>query len=69
MSMRRYHILANLPPALPPENTYPPCSSPLFIPVRDEAAPDVFDERVRSVVGHFRRRSKIDLEGQVKLDV
>nr|DAK03999.1 MAG TPA: hypothetical protein [Inoviridae sp.] len=58
-----------LPPALPLENTYPPCSSPLFIPVRDEAAPDVFDERARPVVGRFRRSSKIVLRGQVKLDV
>ena len=67
--MRRYHIPANLPPALPPENTYPPCSAPLFIPVRDKGAPDVFEEPARSVVGHFRRRSKIKLEGQIKLDV
>jgi hypothetical protein len=58
-----------LPPALPLENTYPPCSSSLFIPVRDVDAPDVFDERARAVVGHFRRSSKIELRGQVKLDV
>lgn len=64
--MRTY---SSLPPALPLENTYPPCSSPLFIPVRDEAAPDVFSDRVRAVVGHFRRSTKTELEGQVKLDV
>lgn len=57
------------PPALPLENTYSPCSAPLFIPVRDGAAPDVFYERARAVAGHFRRSSKIVLEGQVKLDV
>lgn len=67
--MKRYRIPVNLPPALPPENTYPPCSSPLFIPVRDEVAPDVFAGRARAVVGYFRRSSKIELEGQVKLDV
>ena len=67
--MRRYHIPANLPPALPPENTYSPCSSPLFIPVRDKAAFDVFEERQRAVVAHFRRSNKIQLRGQVKLDV
>ena len=58
-----------LPPALPLENTYSPCSAPLFIPDQDGAVPDVFYERGRAVVGHFRRSSKIELEGQVKLDV
>lgn len=68
MSMRRYHIPANLPPALPEENTYPPLSGFYAVGVKEDAMP-VFEERQRAVVGHFRRSSKIELEGQVELDV
>ncbi len=62
-------ICYKLPPAIPEENTYSPCASPLFIPVREENAMEVFLERDRAITGHFRRSKKIDLRGQVKLDV
>ena len=66
--MRRYHIPANLPPALPLDNTYPPVSGFCAIGVKEDAFP-VFEERQRAVVAHFRRSGKIELRGQVKLDV
>lgn len=62
-------IRYKLPPAIPQENTYPLCFAPLFIPVREENAMDVFLERDRAVVGRFRRSKKIELRGQVSLDV
>ena len=66
--MKRYHIPANLPPALPEDNTYPPVSGFYAIGVKEDAL-SVFEERQRAVVAHFRRSSKIELRGQVKLDV
>lgn len=68
MPMRRYHIPANLPPAIPLDNTYPPVSGFYAVAVKEDALP-VFDECQRRVVGHFRRSSRIQLEGQVTLDV
>ncbi len=62
-------IRYKLPPAIPEENTYCPCVSPLFILVREENAMEVFQERDRAIVGRFRRSNKIQLRGQVKLDV
>ena len=62
-------IRYKLPPAIPEENTYPPCPFPLFIPVREENAMEVFQERDRAVVGRFRRSKKFELRGQVSLDV
>jgi hypothetical protein len=57
-----------LPPALPFDNTYPPLSGFYTVGVKEDAMP-VFEERQRAVVGHFRRSNKIQLRGQVKLDV
>lgn len=62
-------IRYKLPPAIHEENIYCPCVSPLFIPVRQENALEVFHERDRAIVGRFRRSKKIELRGQVKLDV
>ena len=56
------------PPALPEDNTYPPLSGFYLVGVKEDAMP-VFEERQRAVVGHFRRSNKIQLRGQVKLDV
>lgn len=56
------------PPALPEENTYPPLSGFYLVGVKEDAMP-VFEERQRAVVGYFRRANKIQLRGQVKLDV
>lgn len=55
-------------PALSEDNTYPPLSGFYLVGVKEEAMP-VFEERQRAVVGHFRRSNKIQLRGQVKLDV
>lgn len=66
--MRRCHIPVNLPPALPEDNTYPPVFGFYAIGVKEDALL-VFEERQRAVVGHFRRSNKIQLRGQVKLDV
>lgn len=68
MPMKRYHIPANLPPAIPLDNSYPPVSGFYAVSVKEDALP-VFEERPRRVVGHFRRSSRIRLEGQVRLDV
>lgn len=56
------------PPALPEDNTYPLLSGFYLVCVKEDAMP-VFEERQRTVVGHFRRSNKIQLRGQVKLDV
>ena len=61
-------INKRLPPALPEENTYPPLSGFYAVGVKENAMP-VFEERQRAVIGHFRRSNKIQLRGQVKLDV
>lgn len=56
------------PFALSEDNTYPPLSGFYLVGVKEDAMP-VFEERQRAVVGHFRRSNKIQLRGQVKLDV
>lgn len=56
------------PPALPEANTYSPLSGFYLVGVQEDAML-VFEERQRAVVGHFRRSNKIQLRGQVKLDV
>lgn len=56
------------PPALLKDNAYPPLSGFYLVGVKEDAMP-VFEERQRAVVGHFRRSNKIQLRGQVKLDV
>lgn len=67
MLMRRYHIPANLPPALPLDNTYSPASGFYAVGIKEDCM-EVFAEKQRAVVGHFRRSSKIELEGQVQID-
>ena len=67
--MRRKKVInKRFPPALPEENTYPPLSGFYMVGVNEDAMP-VFEERQRAVVGYFRRSNKIQLRGQVKLDV
>lgn len=61
-------INKRFPPALPEDNTYPPFSCFYLVGVKEDAIP-VFEEHQRAVVGHFRRSNKIQLRGQVKLDV
>jgi len=53
----------NLPPAIPDGDLS--CREQSFFEIQDKAAQDIF---ARRVVSHFRRFSKIELEGQVKLE-
>lgn len=54
---------SNLPPAIPDGDIS--CREQSFFEIQDRAAQDFF---ARRVVSHFRRSSKIDLEGQVELE-
>ena len=52
-----------LPPAIPDGDIS--CREQSFFEIQDKAAQEVF---ARRVVSHFRRSSKVQLEGQVKLE-
>ena len=52
-----------LPPAIPDGDIS--CRDQSFFEIQDKVAQDIF---ARRVVSHFRRSSKIELEGQVKLE-
>lgn len=52
-----------LPPAIPDGDIS--CREQSFFEIRDKEAQEIF---ARRVVSHFRRSSKIELEGQVKLE-
>lgn len=52
-----------LPPAIPDGDIS--CRELSFFEIQDRVAQDIF---VRRVVQHFRRSSKFELEGQVKLE-
>lgn len=52
-----------LPPAIPDGDIS--CREQSFFEIQDKAAQEIF---ARRVVSHFRRSSKIELEGQVKLE-
>ena len=56
--------LSNLPPAIPDGDIS--CREQSFFELQDREAQEIFSRRV---VQHFRRSSKISLDGQVKLDV
>lgn len=62
--MRHYHLPLYLPPAIPDGDIS--CRERSFFEVQDKEAQDIF---ARRVVAHFRRFSKIELDGQVKFDV
>lgn len=62
--MSVYHLPENLPPAIPVADIS--CREQRFFEIHDQEAMDIF---ARRVVSHFRRSSKIKLDGQVKLDV
>lgn len=57
-------INKHLPPAIPGADIS--CREQRFFEIHDQEAYDIF---ARRVVSHFRRSSKMDLDGQVKLDV
>ena len=52
-----------LPPAIP--DGVISCREHSFFEIQDRVAQDIF---ARRVVQHFRRSSKFELEGQVKLE-
>lgn len=52
-----------LPSAIPDGDIS--CREQSFFEIQDQAAQQIF---ARRVVSHFRRSSKIELEGQVKLE-
>lgn len=52
-----------LPPAIPDGDIS--CREQSFFEIQDRVAQDIF---ARRVVQHFRRSSKFELEGQVKLE-
>lgn len=62
--MRYFHLPENLPPSIPDGDIS--CREQSFFELQDREAQEIFTRRV---VQHFRRSSKIKLDGQVKLDV
>lgn len=52
------------PPAIPDADIS--CREQCFFEIQDQEAQDIFSRRV---VSHFRRSSKVELDGQVKMDV
>lgn len=62
--MRRYHLPSSLSPAIPDGDIS--CREQSFFELQDREAQEIFSRRV---VQHFRRSSKISLDGQVRLDV
>ena len=54
---------SNLPPAIPDGDIS--CREQAFFEIQDKSAQEIF---ARRVVSHFRCFSKIELEGQVKLE-
>lgn len=61
--MRNYKLPSSLPPAIPDGDIS--CREQSFFEICDMQAQEIFACRV---VSHFRRSSKIELEGQVKLE-
>lgn len=62
--MKSVKSLSNLPPAIPDGDIF--CCERSFFELQDQEAQEFFSRRV---VSHFRRSSKISLDGQVKFDV
>lgn len=62
----KYQKILNkrFPPAIPDADIS--CREQRLFEIQDQEAQDIFSRRV---VSHFRCSSKIDLDGQVKLDV
>lgn len=62
--MRISNLPSSLPPAIPEGDIS--CREQSFFEVQDKEAQEIFSRRV---VQHFRRSSKIELDGQVSFDV
>lgn len=62
--MRTYNLPLNLPAAIPDGDIS--CRKQRFFEIHDIEAQEIFSRRV---VAHFRRSSKLELDGQVHLDV
>ena len=56
-------MISKLPSAIPDGDIS--CREPSFFEIQDRVVQDIF---ARRVVQHFRRSSKIELEGQVTLE-
>lgn len=59
----RKTMINNLPSSIPDGDIS--CREPFFFEIQDRVAQDIFDWLV---VQHFRRSSKIELEGQVTFE-
>ena len=62
--MRRYHLPPSLPPAIPPDLS---AREQRWYEIHEHVT--AFEDRDRAIVHSFRRSSRLQLEGQVKLDV
>lgn len=60
--MRYYHLLQNLPTAIPSREVVPS----RFYALGEACT--VFDDRDRAIVARFRRSKEIKLRGQVHID-
>lgn len=63
IAFTRKFMKNKLPPAIPDGDIS--CREQFFFEIQDQAAQQIF---ARRVVSHFRRSSKIEFEGQVKLE-
>ena len=62
--MRIYKLPPSFPAAIPPGDIS--CREQRWYELHEQVT--AFEERDRAIVQHFRRSSKIQLEGQVSLD-
>ena len=62
--MKKYNLPPSLPVAIPDGDIS--CREQSFFELQVKEAQDIFAHRV---VAHFRRSSKLKLDGQVKFDV
>ena len=62
---RVYHLPLSLPPAIPFDVDNAPVVRSRWLETDEHCT--VFEDRDRAIVGHFRRSSRIQLQGQVSL--
>ena len=65
--MRHYHLPPSLPPAIPFDADNAPDVRSRWLETNERCT--AFEDRDRAIVAHFRRLSKMQFDGQVKLDV
>ena len=64
MPMRAYKLPPSLPPAIPPDLS---AREQRWYEIHEQIT--AFEDRDRAIVHLFRRSKKMNLDGQVKLDV